>query len=380
MACVAAEAAKEDRVQGELLPNGVAVVTIHRPQALNAADEAMVVAMHKLLDGYAHDPACRAVLLEGSAARAFCSGGDVKAIAQADDRRAAAAAALGAEYQLICAIANMTKPVISLMEGVVMGFGLGISGHGRYRVVTENTNVAMPENSIGLLPDVGFAHMCLRAPEALGLYMALTGARVQHPADLLHMHIGTHFTPSSELPELREALLKVELPEGGEHEAVEAVLLAYAADAAGPGPLAMHQPSIQRCFSGKPDVSAIVQALKSEVEDAQEDGRQPEKVLAMLQGGSPTTLSVTHRHYANVAADQSSKLEDVLKAEFGICVRIINETPEFLEGVRAALIDKDRTPKWLPPSLTKIESEMMDAIFAPLDKLIEEKWFHSRTF
>lgn len=185
-----AQSSGDQRVEGHLHDNGVGVITLARPEALNAADEAMVLAVDRLLTAFSVEEACRAVLLEGSTPRAFCSGGDVKKIAlqlqQCKDGGGSvvAATALAAEYNLITRIARMRKPLVALMDGVTMGFGLGMSGHARYRVVTENTNAAMPEVRHAKSHNYPYVHIAhtLRLPPSLALLplgacdLSLTGS------------------------------------------------------------------------------------------------------------------------------------------------------------------------------------------------------------
>eukprot|EP00242_Pyramimonas_sp_CCMP2087_P006971 CAMPEP_0198224108 /NCGR_PEP_ID=MMETSP1445-20131203/95425_1 /TAXON_ID=36898 /ORGANISM="Pyramimonas sp., Strain CCMP2087" /LENGTH=165 /DNA_ID=CAMNT_0043903157 /DNA_START=218 /DNA_END=712 /DNA_ORIENTATION=+ len=161
----------DERIQGKLCANGVGYITLDRPKALNAADKDMVLSIHSLVNHFEADDNCKAIVIGSSSPRAFCSGGDVKIIAlqiKQNDQQTLSAEVLGAEYNLICNVARLKKPFISIMDGVTMGFGLGLSGHGRYRVVTEKTMVGMPENMIGLLPDIGFAFLANRIPGHIG--------------------------------------------------------------------------------------------------------------------------------------------------------------------------------------------------------------------
>lgn len=381
-------------VKGAISVNGLAVITLDRPKALNAMNVDMDLAYKKLLADWAADPSVAAVLVEGSTPRAFSSGMDVKGAAAAireDPGTPLVKQMFTAEYTLICAIKRFPKPYIALMDGVTMGFGLGLAGHGRYRVATEKSLLAMPENGIGLFPDVGFAHLVASSPGdgALGAYLALTGARVSTPEDAIYAGLATHFVPSEQIPALRDALLKAPLGGGGGEGAggaaaatseVEKVLAAFARAAPSGGreaPLSALLPPIQRCFEREMAVAQTAAAL--EAEEASGDPKVKEWAAAAQAGlakGAPFSLALTQRHLAAVAAaaggdHELSQIEGVMKAEYRMAVRA-SLRPDFVEGVRAVLVDKDQKPKWDPPSLEAVDMADIKACFAPLGDGMEE--------
>ena len=331
----------------------VAVVTLNRPKALNALTLAMCRDLDAKLAAWAEDPAVAAVIIEGTGTRAFCAGGDVTAIYDSGrgDRRMAAAF-FRAEYHLNRRIFHFPKPYIALVDGIVMGGGVGVSVHGSYRAVTENTLFAMPETSIGLFPDVGGSYFLPRLPGALGMFLGLTGSRLK-AADCLYAGIATHQLASARLPDLVNALADADWS-GDALAAAGGIIGDLATDPDEP-PLAARRATIDRSFS-RESVAAILAALEAE------GGDWAEATRADLLARSPTSLKVTFRQLhegAKLGFDQAMVMEYRLSQA---CVA----GHDLLEGIRAAVIDKDRKPVWQPATLAEVDDDAVAAHFAPL--------------
>lgn len=306
---------------------------LNRPRALNALDLPMIARLDAAIGRLRDDPAVRLVLLEGAGGKAFCAGGDVRHIrelALAGDA-AGVRGFFAGEYALNAAIASFPKPWISLIDGVCMGGGIGLSVHGSHRVVTEHALLAMPETAIGLFPDVGTSFVLPRlghgaAPGALGKWLALTGARLRG-AEAVEAGLATHFVPRQDLPALRAALLE------GDADVVKRF-----AAAVPPGAIAAQRPAIDRCF-GHATLPAILAALAAEDSDW---ARAQEAILARM---SPTSLAVTLELLRRGAA---LDLAGCLAMELALTAHATRH-PDFAEGVRAVLVDKDNAPRWASP-------------------------------
>jgi len=322
--------------------NGVGHLRLNRPRALNALDHAMVRAMARALDTWRDDPAIRLILLEGEGGRAFCAGGDVRQGRQmlVEGNGAALIDFLAEEYALNGAIAALEKPWVSLIDGVCMGGGIGVSVHGSHRVVTEHALLAMPETTIGLFPDVGSSFVLSRMPGAMGEWLGLTGARLRG-AEAVEAGFATHFVPREALPALREALLAGDIGAIGR-----------TAQPVPPGPVAALRPVVDRCF-GAGSIPAIVAALEAEETDwAQEQ-------LAVLRRVSPTSLFVTHEM---LRLARGLDLPGCLAMDLALA-RSVTPYPDFAEGVRALLVDKDNAPRWTPPSIEDVSPTTIQAMF-----------------
>jgi enoyl-CoA hydratase len=311
--------ARRDGAAGTILMN--------RPRALNALDLGMIEGIAAALRDFAADPAVRLVVLEGAGGRAFCAGGDVRRmrdLALAGDA-ASIEAFFAAEYAMNRAIAEFPKPWVSLIDGVCMGGGIGVSVHGSHRVVTEHALLAMPETAIALFPDVGTSFVLPRLPGALGPWLALTGARLKG-AEAVEAGLATHFVPRERLPALRAALL-----DG------DAAAVSRFAEPVGPGAIAAQHPAIDRCF-GQPTLPAIRAALEAEDTDWARDQ------LAVLARMSPTSMAVT---LELLRRGRGMDLAGCLAMELAL-TRTVTRHPDFAEGVRAVLVDKDNQPRWAP--------------------------------
>jgi len=326
-------------------------VTLNRPQALNALTLPMIEAMDARLAAWATDPAVDAVVARGAGDRAFCAGGDVRAIWQAGkDGDALTRDFFRAEYRLNRRIKVFAKPYVALIDGITMGGGVGVSVHGSHRVATERTLFAMPETRIGLFPDVGASHFLPRLEGKLGLYLGLTGARLR-AADALYTGIATHYVDGARLPELEAAL--AEVLAGGAGADVDAALAGFTSDP-GPAPLAEHRAAIDRCFA-----SVTVEGIIAALED--EGGDWAETALKALRAASPTSLKITVEELRRGAR---LEFDGSMSMEFRLSQACLARHDSY-EGIRAAVIDKDNAPQWLPADLADVSAELVAAHFAP---------------
>ncbi|HEY8873736.1 MAG TPA: enoyl-CoA hydratase/isomerase family protein [Stellaceae bacterium] len=342
---------------------GVGTVTLNRPQALNAFTLGMYRRFDPVLRGWADDPGVHAVLVRGAGERAFCAGGDVRAIAEAG-RGIAGDPALTSiffaeEYQLIRRIHRFRKPYLAIIDGITMGGGAGVSVNGAWRIATERTLLAMPETGIGLFPDVGATRFLNLAPGHVGRYLALTGARLG-PADSLYCGFATNFVPRELVPALVEALGHVAWRPGEEHAQIEGALAAVIGDPGTP-PLAARRAAIDRCFA--PDtVEAVLDELAREAASGGADSEWAAETQAGLLKKSPTSLKITLRQ---LTLGAGYDIEAALTLEHRLTQHFM-QGHDFYEGVRAALIDKDQKPIWHPATLAEVTETIVDGYFAPL--------------
>ncbi|MFD9333123.1 enoyl-CoA hydratase/isomerase family protein [Streptomyces sp. NPDC060028] len=328
-----------------------AVITLNRPKALNALTHPMVRAIAEALTAWEHDPAVTQVLIRGAGERGLCAGGDIRAIH--DDAKAGTSASAGFwrdEYRLNARIARYPKPYVALMDGIVMGGGVGVSAHGSVRIVTERSRVAMPETGIGFVPDVGGTHLLARAPGRLGLHLALTGTAVG-AADALLCGLADHFVPAARLPGLT-----AELAAAPVHE----VLPRHAATPA-PGELAGQREWIDHCYAAD-TVEGIVERLLAHGDPAAKE--TAETILAK----SPTALKVTLA--AVRRAGVLGSLERVLAQEFRVSCHALR-TADLVEGIRAQVVDKDRRPRWSPAAAADVSDADVARFLAPLGGALE---------
>jgi enoyl-CoA hydratase len=317
-------------------------IRLNRPKALNALDLPMIRAVTAALQAWRDDPHIHAVVIEGTGDRAFCAGGDIRALRQhqLDNNRAPVDAFFAEEYALNRMIAAYPKPYVALIDGICMGGGIGVSIYGDHRVATEHAMFAMPETAIGFFPDIGATFFLPRLPGQLGTYLGLTGARV-HGADAVHAGFATHFIPRAELPALSEALAQ----DGITALACHAAPLPECS-------LRHLRPTIDRIFAADtvPEILHRLQAEQSE---------WATKTIEALRAVSPSALAWTLRIQREGA---HRTLEQCLDAEFALTHTTMAHS-DFIEGVRAMVVDKDRTPSWHPARIEDVNPADIAALF-----------------
>jgi enoyl-CoA hydratase/carnithine racemase len=336
---------------------GVALVTLNRPQALNAFTLGMYRRFDPMLRQWAEDPAVRVVLVQAAEGRAFCAGGDIRAIYDAGrgiaGDRSLTAAFFREEYELIRRIHRYPKPYLAIIDGITMGGGAGVSVNGAWRIATERTMFAMPETGIGLFPDVGATRFLNRCPWRVGRYLGLTGARLG-PADALYCGFATHFVPPERVSALIAALAT---DTSGD---IAGLLADFAADP-GEGALAARRAVIDRCFASD-TIETIIAALEREADAGGDGGAWAAETRAGLLAKSPTSLKVTLRQ---LIMGEGYDIERALALEYRLTQHFM-AGHDFYEGVRAALVDKDQHPRWVPATLAEVSSAMVDGYFASL--------------
>ena len=328
--------------------SGVGRITLNRPKALHALNRAMCEAMTEALLAWRGDDGVHSVLIDHAGERGFCAGGDIRMIAESGAGDASEARAFfKIEYRLNHLMFDYAKPITAIVDGIVMGGGVGISEPADIRIATERTTYAMPETGIGLFPDVGGGWFLPRLPGQTGVWLALTGARLE-AADTVALGIHTHFVPADRIEALKAALaIHPDNP--------QAVATSFAADP-GPAPTAAHREAIDRLFvfDTVEEVFAALEADGSDWAMAQ---------LATLRTKSPQALKVTLRQLRLGASQPSFAANMALEYRLG--GRVVR-THDFQEGVRAVVVDKDNTPNWAPPDLSGVSEADLDRLFAPI--------------
>jgi enoyl-CoA hydratase len=317
-------------------------ILLNRPRALNALTLPMIRACAAILETWRDDPHVHAVVIEGEGDRAFCAGGDVRALrdAQLAGDRATADQFFAEEYALNLTIATYPKPYVALIDGICMGGGIGLSVHAPYRVATEHAGFAMPETAIGFFPDIGATFLLPRLPGELGVYLGLTGQRV-NGADAVHAGFATHFTSRARLADLSAALAR---------DGVAA--LAGYNERLPDFSLAGDRAAIDHCFSAG-SVSEIVSRLEAT------DAEWAKAALTALRHVSPSAVHWTLRA---LRRGGDLTLKQALDAEFAL-TRTTMAHPDFAEGVRAMVVDKDRKPAWQPARLEDVDRDVIDGLF-----------------
>jgi enoyl-CoA hydratase len=331
--------------------NCVGLITLNRPKAINSLTHPMVTAMSTVLTDWDRDDGVHTVVVAGAGERGLCAGGDIVVIyhsARADG--AEARQFWYDEYLLDAQIGRFSKPYVALMDGIVMGGGVGVSAHGSVRVVTDTTKMAMPEVGIGFIPDVGGTFILSRTPGLLGHHAALTGAPFDG-ADAIAMGFADHFVPHDELHAFKDAIVA---------DGIEAALEAHATEPP-PSRLLTQRGWIDHCYAGD-TVEDIVAALRGH------DAGLANDAANLIASRSPISVSVALEAVRRAA--KLDTLEDVLRQEYRTSVGALR-SHDLVEGIRAQVIDKDRNPKWSPASLAAVTTADVEAYFAPADRELE---------
>lgn len=350
----AAAAATDD--EGDLIvrrEGSAGIIRLNRPKAINAMTLEMSLGIDAALDRFEADPAVAVIVLEGAGERGLCAGGDIRGLWESSK----AGGDLGKvfwrqEYIMNARIAKFPKPYVAFMDGLVMGGGVGLSAHGRHRIVTEKTKLAMPEVGLGFFPDVGGTWLLSHSPGELGAYFGLTGQTMNGP-DAIHARFADAVVPSSKWPALREALTKVR--PGTSSADVKALIDGFATGETA-GPVAAMQAKIDSWFAHDrmQDIIVALQADGSELALA---------TLKTLNEKSPRGMVVTLKLLR--LARTATSLEECLVPEYRAALQVF-ASDDFREGVRAAVIDKDRNPKWSPPRIEDVTPDMVAPYLAEI--------------
>ncbi|ORI14463.1 enoyl-CoA hydratase/isomerase family protein [Rhodococcus sp. 1168] len=328
------------------LRGGVGRITLNRPKAINALNHAMVLDIATQLEKWAVDDKVELVLLTGAGERGLCAGGDIVSIYHdAKEGGSGSKVFWRDEYILNAAIARFPKPYVAIMDGVVMGGGVGLSAHANTRIVTDRSKIAMPEVGIGFIPDVGGTFLLSRAPGELGTHLGLTTARMG-AGDAIAAGLADHYIPSDKLPDFYAVL---------ESGTLENALASFT-EPAPTSSLVAARSWIDAAYSAATVEEIVDRLRRSEVPDAH-------KAADDIESKSPVALKVTLKSLRR-AADAAS-LEEVLDDEYRVSSASLH-SHDLVEGIRAQVVEKDRNPKWSPPTLTDVTSEDVDRYFAPL--------------
>ncbi|RSY87437.1 enoyl-CoA hydratase/isomerase family protein [Sphingomonas koreensis] len=329
-------------------------IRLNRPKAIHALNTGMCAAILDALISWRDDTAVEAVMIDHAEGRGFCAGGDIRMIAESGAGDGSAARDFfRVEYRMNHALFTYAKPVVAFMDGITMGGGVGISQPAKYRVATENTKLAMPETGIGLFPDVGGGWYLSRLAGRTGQYLALTGHRLDG-AECLALGLASHYLHSEALEDAKARII-------ADPQAIDAVLDALSSPAPDARILA-HRGAIDRLFASDrlEDVLAALEA---------DGGEWAAQQLATLRTKSPQTMKVSLKLLLD--GKTMPTFEDEMRQEFSVASHVV-QRHDFIEGVRALIIDKDNAPKWNPASVEEVSDHLIDQIFAPLSA--DQQW------
>lgn len=344
-----------DQAEPEILferRGAAGLILLNRPKALNALTLPMVQAMDAQLRAWETDEAVTRIVVRGAGGRAFCAGGDIRQIYELGraGRFDETVAFWRSEYELDAYVKRYPKPYVALIEGVVMGGGVGISLHGDVRVASEKYLFAMPETAIGYFPDVGMTYALPRLPGHTGTYLAVTGARIG-AGDALATGLATHFSKASDFDAIIEGLSA-----GG---AIEETLAAYAAQPPEPGPLVRERSLIDECFSA----STVDDVLGRLAVAASAHSLFATETANLILSRSPTSV---HLAFEQMRRGGALSFPEAMLTEYRLCTRVMRGH-DFYEGVRSVVIDKDGKPDWQPANLDDVDPAMIAAAFEPTD-------------
>lgn len=324
----------------------VGLITLNRPKALNSLTHAMVVQMRAQMQAWEKDPQVGCVVVRGAGERAFCAGGDIRAMRESGLTQTSYARDFWREeYTLNAYIKHYSKPYIALIHGVCMGGGIGLAVHGQFRIASGSAVFAMPETGIGFFPDVGGSYFLSHAPGQVGMYLGLTGARIS-AADAIYTKIATHWIPAEEWPLLLEALCHGE-------DAPDVIMEMERLP--GNSPLSDWRDDIDRIFKAS-SVEDILDLLDHD------DSDWAQETAATMRSRSPTSLKLV---FNEIRSGCTLAFDDCMAMEFRMACRIL-EGHDFYEGVRAVIVDKDNAPRWEPAALADVSDEAVGRYFAPL--------------
>jgi enoyl-CoA hydratase len=327
--------------------DGVGFITLNRPKAINSLNQTMVDLLSSVLIRWERDDAVRAVVLSGAGERGLCAGGDVVAVYHSARKDGVETRRFWrAEYLLDGQVGRFAKPFVALMDGIVMGGGVGVSAHANTRVVTDTSKIAMPEVGIGFIPDVGGAYLLSRAPGALGLHAALTGAPFSG-ADAIAMGFADHYVPHRDLDAFTAAIVADGVESALAHHTIEPP----------PSALVAQRDWIDVCYAGD-TAEDILAALRGHEAGPAQDAAN------LIATRSPIAVSVALEAVRRAAKLET--LEDVLTQDYRVSSASAR-SHDLVEGIRAQIIDKDRNPKWSPATLAAVTAADVDAYFAPVD-------------
>lgn len=343
-------------------------IVLNRPKALNALDTTMVRALHSRISALDQASTVDGILLRAVPGRAFCAGGDIRSLYEEgkDGDYSSLSDYFRYEYAMDNLLGNLRNTtLISLLDGIVMGGGVGISVHGKIRVVTEKTVFAMPECAIGLFPDIGIHYVLAKLPGGLGSYISLTGARLKGTdSSLLDAGIATHFVPSHLLGQLADRLASINT---GSPSAVSRAIAEFSFGE--PLPPMQYRDVIDECFGGWDSpaealsAEKIVERLRNVEKKGGESGQFASTTLATMLKGCPTSVKVSLE--ALKRAKTMSSLSEALRMDFRLAVRM-SRRPDFYAGVCSAIVTKDRNPQWSPSVLSDVSDADVEALFEPL--------------